>query len=461
MNGRPLYVYVLAVWIATSSFAADWVRFRGPNGSGSTDENDIPVELTVADAVWTREVPFGQSSPIVSRGTIFLTALDGDALATLAFDAVSGAERWRRSVPRRRVDAIAAESGPAVATPVADANGVYSFFPEFGLVAHDYEGKERWRLELPPFKSYYGLASSPIIEQGVLVLLCDQTIEPYILGVDAATGKKLWQRPRDLRAESWTTPVVHRAGTDQARVVTFGTAFVDAYDPRTGEASWRLPGFGATPVASPVVDGDVAYVVVPDQGEEFEPPKVETFAALDQDGDRALTEQEIAASPWASTFPWFDMDRDGKAALKEIGYQLDVMASPDFGLVAVDLTGPKILWRERKTLPYVASPIVYRGVLFLVKDGGILTSYDPKTGAVIKRGRIQGAVEPFSPSPVGAAGRLYLTSSTGTIAVVTAEGDWETLVVNDLDEPVFASPAIAGGRLYVRTQSKLYAFARK
>ena len=99
-------------------------------------------------------------------------------------DAVSGAERWRRSVPRQRVDAIAPESGPAVPTPVADASGVYSFFPEFGLVSYDYEGQERWRLELPPFKSYYGLASSPIIEQGVLILLCDQTIEPYILGVD-------------------------------------------------------------------------------------------------------------------------------------------------------------------------------------------------------------------------------------------------------------------------------------
>jgi outer membrane protein assembly factor BamB len=131
-------------------------------------------------------------------------------------------------------------------------------------------------------------------------------------------------------------------------------------------------------------------------------------------------------------------------------------------LVAVDLAGPapKIAWRERKTLPYIASPIVYRGVLFLVKDGGILTSYDPKTGAVLKRGRIQGAVEPFSPSPVAAGGRLYFTSSTGTIAVVSAEAQWRTLAVNDLDEPVFASPAIDQGRLYVRTQSKLYGFSR-
>ena len=119
------------------------------------------------------------------------------------------------------------------------------------------------------------------------------------------------------------------------------------------------------------------------------------------------------------------------------------MDSPDYGLVAIDLAapgGPRTLWRERKTLPYIATPILYRGVLFLVKDGGILTSYEPKTGAVLKRGRIEGATEPFSPSPVAAGGRLYLTSSTGTVAVVSAQAQWETLAVNDLDEPVYASP---------------------
>ena len=140
------------------------------------------------------------------------------------------------------------------------------------------------------------------------------------------------------------------------------------------------------------------------------------------------------------------------------------MASPDFGLVAIDLAapgGPRTLWRERKTLPYIATPILYRGVLFLVKDGGILTSYEPKTGVVLKRGRIEGATEQFFPSPVGAGGRLYLTSSTGTVAVVIAQAQWETLAVNDLDEPVFASPAIADGRLFVRTRSKVYAFAEK
>jgi outer membrane protein assembly factor BamB len=128
--------------------------------------------------------------------------------------------------------------------------------------------------------------------------------------------------------------------------------------------------------------------------------------------------------------------------------------------VAVELGkgAAEIVWRQQKTLPYIATPIVYRGVLFLIKDGGILTSYDPATGSVLKRGRIEGASEGFSPSPVAAGGKLYLASSSGAIAVVAARGDWQTLSVGELDEEVHATPAIGDGRLYVRTRSRLYAF---
>ncbi len=464
---RLSYAFALFAVAAVSAGAAiadDWTRFRGPNGSGTAPDENLPVELSAATAAWTREVPFGQSSPIAVRSTVFLTALDGDTLVTAAYDARTGEEKWRRSVPRLRKDEIAPESGPAVPTPVADDAGVYSFFPEFGLVAYDFDGRERWRRELPPFRSFYGLASSPIIESGVLVLLCDQTNDPYLLGLDAASGKELWRRKREVSAESWTTPVVHRSGSESARLLVFGSAVVDAYAARTGEPAWRLPGFGTSPVASPVVEGDVAFVVVPDQADLFAPPSLESFAKLDADGDKALDPQEIKSSDWASTFEWFDIDDDGKAALTEIQRQLDVLNSPDYGLVAIDLAapgGPRTLWKERKTLPYIATPILYRGVLFLVKDGGILTSYDPKTGTVLKRGRVEGATEPFSPSPVAAGGRIYLTSSTGTVAVVSAQAQWETLAVNDLDEPVFATPAVADGRLFVRTRSKLYAFAGK
>jgi outer membrane protein assembly factor BamB len=453
-----------ALALAVGPLAArgeDWPRFRGPNGSGIAEAAGLPTDLAPAQALWQTPVPFGHSSPIVVGGSVFLTALDGDALATIAIDASTGAERWRRTVPRLRVDALMSESGPAVASPASDGRAVFAFFPEFGLIAYDLTGHERWRRELPPFDSYYGMAASPIVEGDVLVLLCDQSRHPFILGIDTATGSELWRQDREVPAESWTTPVVQRSGTASAAILVFGTYYLDAYAVRTGERLWRLPGFGFTPVASPVLDGDRLYTVVPDQSQGV--PSVETTFALDADGDGRLTAQEMTSSPFAGAFPWLDMDTDGFVSRQEYAQQSAGLASPDWGLVAVDLgsTPPRIEWRQRKSLPYIPTPIVHSGVLFLIRDGGILTSYDPRTGEVLRQGRIAGAVEPFSPSPVAAGGRLYLASTSGTVAVVAARADWRTVAVSDLDEPIYASPAIGGGRLFVRTRSKLYAFGPK
>jgi outer membrane protein assembly factor BamB len=462
MRAKASAVVVLGLLGASTAVAGEgWLRFRGPNGSGIAEVLGLPTDLSPERAQWRVEVPFAHSSPIVVGGLVVVTALADDELVTLAVDESTGAERWRRSVPRRRVDRIAPEAGPAVATPASDGASVYSFFPEFGLVAYGLGGDERWRLELPPFESHYGMASSPMLEAGTLILLCDQSRRPFLLGIDAATGRELWRRQRDVTAESWTTPVVQSPGSDRAAVLVFGTAHLDAYSPRTGDRLWRLPGFGFTPVASPVVSGDVAYVLAPDQA-EVPAPTVDATFALDRDGDGKLTEQELAPSPYASLFHWLDKGGDGLLDRSEYAEQIAGLASPDHGLVAVDLASkpPKELWRQRKSLPYVATPILYRDVLFLVRDGGILTSYDPRTGKVLKQGRIEGALDGFSPSPVAADGKLYLASSGGKIAVVTAAADWTTLAVSDLDESIFASPAIAGGRMFVRTRSKLYAFGK-
>ena len=448
--------------LGTASTASDWPRFRGPNGSGVAEISNLPTEFSVETADWTVPVVFGRSSPIVAGGLVYLTGLDDDELVTLAIDASTGEMRWKRGVPRRRTDTVSSETGPAVATPVSDGQNVFAFFPEFGIVSYDRGGRERWRHELPPLRSYYGLASSPILEDGVLILLCDQTRAPYLLGLDAGTGKVLWKHERSVQAESWTTPVVHRSGTPDARVLTFGTFLTEAYVPRTGAVAWSLPGVGPTPVASPVVAEDRLFVLAPDQVEESAPPSYESFASLDDDFDGALSKSEIAPSPWASAFDWFDSDGDGSAALVEIRAALDVMASSDYGLVGIDLSGagrPEVLWSQKRTLPYVSTPILYDGVLFLIKDGGILTSYEPNTGKVIKRGRVQGAIEGFSPSPVATDGKLYLTSNTGKIAVIRAEGQWSTLAVNDLDEVIHGTPALAEGRMFVRTRSKLLSFA--
>ncbi len=459
MRSWAIAATTIACLGAAEATASDWLRFRGPNGSGIAEVEGLPTSITADTAQWRTAVPAGESSPIVVGAQVFLTGLAGEGLVTVAIDSRTGKESWRRSVPRLRIDQLAPESGPTAATPVSDGRAVYAFFPEFGLVAYSLDGSELWRRELPPFESFYGVVSSPILEAGVLILVCDQSRKPFIVGVDAATGKDVWRHDREVHAESWTTPVVHRPATGDASILVFGTTFLDAYAPRTGERRWRLPGFGFTPVASPVIEGNRAFAVAPDQAESPLPTVEATFED-DRDRDGRLSEAEMAASPLVSAFRWLDMDGDGAVSRDEYETQVAGLQSPDYGLVAVTIGegAATIAWRQQKTLPYIATPILYRDVLFLVRDGGILTSYDPATGAVLKRARIEGATEPFFPSPVASAGRLYLASSSGAVAVVEARGDWKTLSVGDLDEPIEASPAIGDGRLFVRGASRLYAF---
>jgi outer membrane protein assembly factor BamB len=455
---------LLGIFLANSVASEDWPRFRGPNGSGVSGALGLTDDLAPRSAAWWREVLFGRSSPIVVGGLVVLTGLEGEELVTAAYDAGSGDERWRASVTRVRVDKTAPETGPSVATPVSDGRSIFSFFPEYGLVAYDLAGAERWRLSLPPFSSYYGLASSPVIDGDVLVLVCDQTREPYVIGVDTASGRQLWKKRRDVRGESWTTPVIYRAGTDEALALVFGSYNIDAYGVGDGELRWRLPGLGFTPVASPVLHDDLLVAVAPNQSEGLSLEGVTEGFQNDKNGDGYLSEEEMAGLLLSSAFTWLDMNGDGLVDRREYGSQVAGLQSPDFGLVAIDLAadgGPEIRWRQRKTLPYIATPILYRGVLFLVKDGGILTSYDPSTGEVLKRARLEGAVEPFFPSPGAADGKLYLPASGGSFAVVSAEAKWRLLSLVDFDEEVFASPAVAGGRLFVRTKSKLYAFGGK
>jgi outer membrane protein assembly factor BamB len=165
-------------------------------------------------------------------------------------------------------------------------------------------------------------------------------------------------------------------------------------------------------------------------------------------------------------FKSFDTDQDGGLNQKEWDLCRAMMAAEN-GLLAIalggvgDTTSTAIRWRYQKPVPQVPSTLVSGGVLFMVNDSGILISFDPATGDLIKQGRLKGAIDKYFASPVGAEGRVYLISQDGTVTVVKAVGDWEVLAVNALDEEVFATPAIAGGRLYIRTTSALHCYGAK
>jgi outer membrane protein assembly factor BamB len=162
-------------------------------------------------------------------------------------------------------------------------------------------------------------------------------------------------------------------------------------------------------------------------------------------------------------FGWLDANNDGFIERVEWDFVRNSTIS-GHGLTAVrlsgqgDLTSSNVAWRVQKSYPSIPAPLIYRGVMYLMKEGGILSSLDPVSGQVLKQGRTPDALEEYYASPVAADGKIFVVSASGKVTVLKADAQWEILAMNDLDEEVWATPAIAGSNLYIRTRGALYAF---
>ena len=155
--------------------AAEWSQFRGWNSSGVMETSSLPVRFGPhRNLVWRASTAPGRSSPILTREHIFLSAVEGEQLWVICLDRSSGDLQWKREVPRPRSEVMHRANGPASPTPVTDGSNVYAFFSEFGLISLDPEGRERWRLPMGPFNNPMGLAASPILADGKVLMICDQ-----------------------------------------------------------------------------------------------------------------------------------------------------------------------------------------------------------------------------------------------------------------------------------------------
>jgi outer membrane protein assembly factor BamB len=452
---------LLLLALAHPTGAEEWSRFRGPDGSGVLETTDLPVVVGVDQNVaWKVRLPTGHSSPVLAGGRLFLTGFEGDALVTLGVGTDDGAILWRRSLERPREQRHHANNNPASPTPVSDGNAVYAFFPDFGLVAYSRDGEELWRLPLGPFRNFQGVANSPVLAGDTLVQVCDQDAGSFLVMVDKATGRVLRRGAR--HGPSYSSPVVRERGGD-CEIVVAGNAELAGYDCRSAERRWWVSGLPFQPKASPVVatvDGEeiaVFHAQSVDDLEEALPPFPKWLSEHDRDGDARLTPQELPFSEM------LDSDGDGFLAAAEYA-EIRNQARAPHTLLAVRLGGrgdlaDEVLWRDSQSVPNVPTPIVYRNVLFVLKEGGILSSHDPLTGALYKRSRLTGALGPYYASPVASGGRLYLASLEGHVVAVTAAPEWEVEAIGSLGEPIFATPAISEGRLYVRTPSALYCFS--
>ncbi len=380
-----------------------WPQFRGPNGSGVADDQKPPVELGPNQHVkWKVPVPGGLSSPIIAGDKLVITAFDGGKLYTIAYHRADGKEAWRTEALAKQIEAyFKPEGSPAASTPATDGQRIVSYFGSCGLICYDLSGKQLWKFEMAPAVTAgdFGSGVSPIIVDGTVVLVRDQTKEPQIFALDASTGSLKWQKPR-LSHVSYCTPVVWDTPAGR-QVVAAGHARMIGYDLKTGAEKWSVTGTPSGCCSSPVTaDGTLFFAGWSPGGsddKEMQMPSYDSLLKdLDADKDGALSREE-GEKAFQGFFDSQDTNKDGKVTREEWDTILKFMSEGKNSAFALkpggsgDVTTTHVLWTKTKGLPYIASAIVYRGHYVMVKDGGIVTAYDAKTGAEMYQERIAAA----------------------------------------------------------------------
>jgi outer membrane protein assembly factor BamB len=468
MNRSSVFVISCLLLLVTFGRAdAQWARFRGPNGSGvDLSAAGYPVEFSpTKNLAWKASVPYGQSSPVVVGTRLYGTASEGDRLITFCLDTRTGRELWRRDIRRQRSQAAYKANDPASPTPAADENGVVAFFPDLGLVSYNNAGQVRWTSRLGPFKNFYGMSGSPIIDRGMVFLVCDQVAGSFVIALDRSTGRQRWKTSRSGITSSWSTPMVYRPEATGAELIVLGSSRLDAYDLATGTQRWWLPVASTGALGTPLALGDALLISTLGSNEPWMPTFSSVLTQYDKDKDGRLSLPEFRSDKdMGEHFGWID-ENDDKFIIAQEWDAARALGLGEWGALAVrpgkargQLEPGAIRWRLQKNIPYIPTPLLYQGVLYLVKTGGIITSLDPATGRILKEGRSSGALGEYYASPVAGDGKVFLANTEGKITVLKAGAQWEVLGVNEINDEVSATPALSDGRVYVRSRSTLYCF---
>ena len=481
----PLIAALIALGPLTRAVAEDWPQFRGPNGTGVSVSTGLPEEFGPnKNVIWKTALPPGHSSPVLTRNRIFITAhskeKENHKLLVICLDRQTGRLLWQREVPRSRVGRLQNVNGPASPSPVTDGSNVYVFFQEFGMVSYNGAGKERWRLPLGPFNMFYGFGASPILVDDKVVLPVDQdSPSSYLIAVDKNSGRVRWKVDRPVVISGYSTPIIYQPNQGPKQIVIPESFQLSAYSAEDGKRVWWVRGLACEMKSIASHDAEYLYIngwgfPTNQPGQQVKTiPFEEGLRRYDKNGDQQIAKSEISGTEMmdkmlSAAFEAFDTDRDEKLNAKDWEVFRAMMASEN-GLLAIklggdgrggDQTSTAIRWRYQKPVPQVPSTLLYKGVLYMINDSGILISFDPATGNVIKQGRLHGAIDKYFSSPVAADDKVFLIGEGGAVSVLKAAGDWQVLAVNELDDECFATPAIADGRIYIRTRSALYCFGK-
>ncbi len=397
---------------------ADWLEFRGPDGTGHYKGAPLPTawgpEKNVA---WKTPIPgAGWSSPIALRGKLILTtAVSTDAeekpdyeLRALCIDAATGKIDWNELVFVEKAAAPRPHKKNSHASPTAVSDGerIFVHFGHIGTAALDLTGKVLWKNDKHPYSPVHGNGGSPILAEGNVVIACDGADKPFVLALDAKSGEQAWKTERNSTAGKkfafTTAQLIEHDG--KKAIVSVASDFVAGYDPKTGKEVWRAkyPAPGYSVIGRPVYSHGLVIFTT-----GYDSPRM---LAVKPSGTGDITQN--------------------------------------------------IAWQTAKGAPNTPTPIVVGDELYLLSDQGALSCLDAKTGTVHWSERIKGGS--FSSSPISADGLIYITSETGVGQVVKAnKAKLEVVSESDMKEKTYASFVPSDGALYLRTETALFKFAAK
>jgi outer membrane protein assembly factor BamB len=430
-----------SLWLTSAASAGNWSQWRGSDGSGVSSESNLPAEWSESKNIkWKTPITGrGNSSPIVWGNRIFLTSdVEGEVVPgakavehkmggqvflhpdsvgadrkhtfkVICLDRATGKVLWEQTAYEGTVyDDRHRKSSYASPTPATDGTYVYAWFGAEGdgLYCYDFNGKLIWKTAVGKVARVgMGPGTSPVLFENLVILQCDENEgeKSFIAAIDKKTGKEVWRVPRKVQA-SWATPLIVRT-PQRAELVTSGNEQIISYDPQTGKELWRAKGHSSNAIPTPVAGHGLVFVVA-----GF-PQKRALAIKLDASGE--LTET------------------------------------------------PNIVWTYDKGLAYVPSPILYGDYLYLMTDRGIITCLEAKTGKVVYEGGRIPIPATFTASPVAFDGKVLLTSEDGETYVIKAGPKHEVLATNAVGEPVYASPAISDGMIFIRSEKHLFCIGAK
>ena len=402
MNRTIALACCFAALMAFDAPASDWRQFRGPDGTGISDETGLPTLLDARKSIaWKTALPGrGLSSPIIVGDRVFVTCSSGgqqERLQVLCFNATDGSLRWERQFWATGRTTCHDKISVAAPTPVSDGERLFALFSSNDLVCLDLDGNLIWLRGLmrdyPNASNSLGMSTSPVVADGVLVVQTETDSESFVAGIDVLTGINRWKIPR-VKHANWTSPIILRESAGKPLIGLQSGAGISAIEPTSGREVWKFAD-GASTIPSSVAQGKTLFV-------------------------------------------------------------------PSRGITALEMLPggepPKQLWRASQLRPATASPLVLGEQIFILNEADVLTSGETTTGNRRWQLRLKG---PISASPVSAGGHLYFVNEKGLIQVVDPTGA-EGRVVSELDlgATIIGTPSIGGAALYLRSDGHLWKISK-